>query len=67
MKSVLWAISTISLVAGVLMFLGPRLVVRLNDVLTRHLATLDQPMMRFRYLVGLLLMVSGYLFFRLAL
>ena len=67
MKSILWAISTISLVAGVLMFLEPRLVVKLNDALTRNLAALDQPMMRFRYLVGLLLMVSGYLFFRLAL
>ncbi len=67
MKSILWAISTISLVAGVLMFLEPRLIVKLNDALTRNLAALDQPMMRFRYLVGLLLMVSGYLFFRLAL
>ena len=67
MKSLMWAVSSASLVFGVLLFLEPRMVVKLNDALCRNLAALDRPLMRFRYLMGLLLLVSSYLFFVLGL
>ena len=67
MRPVLWAVSAASLVFGVLLFLVPTLVTKLNDALCRNLAAVDQPMMRLRYLVGLLLLISGYLFFVLGL
>ena len=67
MRPVLWAVSTASLVFGVLLFLGPTLVTKLNDTLSRTLAGLDQPLLRLRYLVGLLLLISSYLFFVLGL
>ena len=67
MKLLMWVVSSTSLVFGVLLILEPRLVVKLNDALSRNLAALDRPLMRLRYVMGLLLLVSSYLFFVLGL
>ena len=61
----LMVLSTLSLGLGVLFILFPNPLTRLNSVLNQTLAILDQHLMRYRYLIGALLLVVSYLFFNL--
>jgi len=67
MRSLWWTISAASLLFGVLFFLAPNVVVKVNKSLTKTLAELDHGIMRSRYMFGLLLLVVGLLSFLLGL
>ena len=55
------------LVVGVLFFLGPNVVKQLNVVLDRSIRVVDANVMKYRYLIGLVLLLLSYAMFRLAL
>lgn len=68
MLSSSWLVlSAITLLSGVLVILAPKWVVRLNNQLSRALLSLDDLIMRYRHLVGAMLLIVAYLCFRLAL
>ena len=50
----------------VLMFLFPNVVAGANRLLNRTVAALDEPLLRYRYVLGVLLAVAAYCVFRLA-
>jgi len=50
-----------------MMVLFPKMVLSASHGLNRIVTTLDEPLLRYRYLVGVLLAVTSYAFFRLAL
>ena len=60
-------LSAMCLMAGGAFFLYPDPLLRISMALNRTMAVLDQKLVRFRYLVGLLLFISSYLLFKLAL
>ena len=60
-------VSLLCLLSGVLFFLFPGWLLKLSSYLNRSMITLDQKLMRHRYLVGTLLIVSSYLVFSIAL
>ena len=60
-------LSLVSLVLAVVLFLHPQGLVRFSGALNRTLAILDERLIRYRYLVGLLAFAGSYAFFRLAL
>ena len=60
-------LSLIGLSAGSLLILFPRGVLRLSERLNRAIKVLDEPLMRYRYIVGLLAFAASYAFFRIAL
>ena len=60
-------LSGVSIVAAVTLALFPRQLSALSAALNRTLTNLDDLLMRYRYLVAVLLFISSYLFFRLAL
>ena len=63
----LLAVSAICLVAAVLCILFPEFLGKLGGALNRTVTSLDQQLLRHRYLFGILLFIVSYLFFRLAL
>lgn len=60
-------LSLLSVVVGAMFVLFPDALQRLGRTLNRTLATLDEQLMRYRYVLGLLLFVASYGLFRLAL
>jgi len=67
LKPYWWGLSLVSLCFGVLLFLGPRVITKLNETMSRNLVAFDKPLMRARYAFGLMLLVASYLFFVLGL
>ncbi len=59
-------LSGICLIAGVGFFLFPHPLLKLSLSLNKTLAVLDQLFMRHRYFAGLLLFLTSYLLFNLA-
>ena len=59
--------SIMCLVAGVLMVLWPHSLLHLSRRLNQSIAALDEPMVRHRRLVALLLFAASYSMFRVAL
>ncbi len=60
-------VSAMCLVAGVAMVLWPTSMLRLSRALNRSIAVLDEPMIRHRRGMGLLLFAASYSMFRVAL
>ena len=61
------AFSAMFFVFGILFFLGPQVIRHLSGVLDRTLNTIDQQLMRHRYVLGLVMFLLSYSMFRLAL
>ena len=59
-------VSLICLVAGVAFILYPHPLLNLSRALNRTLEVLDESLIRYRYVLGVLLAVVSYLLFRLA-
>lgn len=59
-------LSGLCLAAGVLLVLFPKTVAQLNTAMDRTVRSVDGFVMRYRHLIGTLLLVAGYLFFRMA-
>lgn len=60
-------LSLLSVVVGALLILYPKGMVKLNKALNRTLTSLDERLVKHRYLVGLLAFAAGYAFFQIAL
>ncbi len=60
-------LAMMSLVVGTSVILFPHGMLKLSAHLNRTIKMLDEPMMRHRYVVGLLAFAASYAFFRLAL
>ena len=60
-------VSLVCVVGGVSFILFPHPLVSLSQALNRTLVALDGQLIRYRYVLGVLLFVASYLFFRLAL
>ena len=60
-------LSALCVVGGISIILYPNALLKLNEVLNRTLMALDQRLMRFRHVIGVVLLLVSYLFFRLAL
>lgn len=60
-------VSGVCLAAGVLLVLFPKTVAKLNASMDRTVKSVDGFVMRYRHTIGTLLLVAGYLFFRMAL
>ena len=60
------SISGLCLLAGAMVILFPRAVVRLNGALDRHIVV-DPVLVRYRHVLGVLLFAVSYSVFRLAL
>lgn len=68
MLNPIWlSLGGVTLVAGVLIILMPKLVVDLNKQLTKVLGSADEMVLRHRHLMGAGFMIVSYLCFRLAL
>ena len=63
----LFVISLLCLVAGVGFILFPHPLLAISQAMNRTLVSLDERLIRHRYLCGVLLFVVSYLCFRLAL
>jgi hypothetical protein len=60
------SLSVIAFVGGVLALFAPRVLVTLNQRFTKTLVSLDEFFLRYRYLMGVLLLIVGFLCLRLA-
>lgn len=60
-------VSLVCVVAGASFVLFPHPLLQFSRALNRTLVTLDEQLIRYRYLFGVLLFVVSYLCFRLAL
>lgn len=60
-------LSLFSVVLGVALFLFPHPLKQLSGTLNRTLVTLDESLMRYRYVIGGLLFLLSYGLFRVAL
>lgn len=60
-------LSLICLVLGVSFILFPRVLQEASRTLNRTLTVLDDRLIRYRYLMGLMLVVASYSLFRLSL
>ena len=67
LNPVWFALSMFALVGGVLVILMPKLVITLNNRLSKALVSLDELILRYRHWVGAALLIAAYLCFRLAL
>ncbi len=56
-----------ALAGGAMVILTPKLVLQLNSRLNRVLVSFDETLLRYRHVIGVLLLVVAYLCFRLAL
>ena len=63
----LLVLSIVCLMCGVAFVLFPHPLLAMSQVLNRTLVTLDEQLIRYRYLCGALLFAVSYLCFRLAL
>ena len=63
----LLALSGVCLVVAISCILFPQQLEKFSIALNRTITTLDQHLLRYRYMFGCLLFVMSYLFFRLAL
>ena len=61
------AVSAMCLVAGVAMMLWPASMLRLSRALNRSIVAFDEPMIRHRRVMSLLLFTASYSMFRVAL
>ena len=59
--------SLVLLVGGVLVLFAPNALRKLNAVLTHRLLDMDEQLMRYRYVVGLLMLLVSYALVRLSL
>jgi len=60
-------LSGFSVAVGVMLFMFPTQIIKLGSLLNRTLVILDQPLLRYRYLLGVGLFVLAYGLFRLSL
>lgn len=60
-------LSLTGLVVGSLVVLHPKGVLRLSGALNRTLAVVDDRVVRYRYVIGVLAFVASFAFFKLAL
>lgn len=60
-------LSGIALFGGVMVVLVPKLLLQMNDQLTKALGSVDGLVLKYRHFVGVTLLVVAYLCFRLAL
>jgi len=60
-------LSLTSIVVGGALFLSPKFLLALSSRLNISRGTVDQWVVRYRYIAGVLAFVAGYGFFRLAL
>ena len=60
-------VSGMCLAAGVLLVLFPQAVAQLNSAMDRTVRSVDGFVMRYRHMIGALLLVAAFLFFRMAL
>ena len=60
-------LSGLSVALGIMLFMFPAQIVKVGDLLNRTLIVLDQPLLRYRYLMGLGLFVLAYGLVRLSL
>ena len=60
-------LSLLATVMGAVLFLFPDGVHKLSGLLNRTIAAVDEPLLRYRYLIGVLSFVASYALFRLAL
>lgn len=61
------ALSAIALLGGVMVILVPKLLLRMNNQLTKALVSVDDLVLKYRHVVGATLLIVAYLCFRLAL
>ena len=59
--------SVLSLVVGTSVILFPQGILKLSAWLNRTVQMVDEPLMRYRYLVALAAFAASYAFFRIAL
>jgi len=59
-------LSLVALVGGIAVIVAPTWLVKLNAQLNKTLVSLDEVVVKYRYLVGALLLIVSYLCFRLA-
>ncbi len=62
----LLVLSATCVVLSAMFFLFPGTLVSANRLLNRTLASFDEPLIRYRYVFGVMLAVAGYCVFRLA-
>ncbi len=60
-------LSGVCLFVGASLFLYPNAVLKLSKALNRTLKEMDDQLIRYRYMVGLLTFVATYAFFKIAL
>ena len=60
-------LSLASVLLGTLLVLFPQAVVKLGSFLNRTLAAMDEPLIRYRYVVALSAFAASYAFFQIAL
>ena len=60
-------LSFLSVLVGSSLFLYPHAMMKVSNALNRTLAILDESIIQYRYLIGLLAFGAGYAFFKLAL
>ena len=61
------SLTVVALAGGVLIILAPKFVVRMNKTLNKALVSADGLVMRYRHVIGVLLLLVAYLCFQLAL
>ena len=60
-------LSVVSLVVGCALYLAPDAISKLDRVLGRTLVTMDEVLLKHRYVAGLLAFAASYAFFQIAL
>ena len=60
-------LSLASVLLATLLVLSPNTVVKLSSALNRTLAAVDGPLLRYRYVVAILVFAASYAFFQIAL
>ena len=63
----LMGLSVVCIVLGVLLILYPKVFVSMSRLLDRSISVIDGLVMRYRYVVGIALAISGYALFQVAL
>ena len=60
-------LSLVALVGGIMIILVPNTLIKVNQRLNKAIVNTDDLMMQYRHMVGALLLLVGFLCFRLAL
>lgn len=61
------ALSLLSVVVGVMLFLAPKAIMKFSGLLNRTMTVLDDQLIHHRYVMGVLAFVASYAFFKIAL